>query len=57
MRVLAEARVTRVEGRRGEFWVSAADEFGQIGTGRHERVVVKLAQMEKYVAAKQQMKV
>jgi fluoroacetyl-CoA thioesterase len=56
MHVLAEARVTRVEGRRVEFWVSAADEFDQIGIGSHERVLVKLTQMEKHVAAKQEMK-
>jgi fluoroacetyl-CoA thioesterase len=56
MRVLAEARVTRVEGRRVEFRVSATDETGQIGIGSHERVVIKLAQMDKHVAARQQMK-
>ncbi|HZB93083.1 MAG TPA: thioesterase family protein [Stellaceae bacterium] len=52
MRVVGEASVTRVEGRRIEFRVSAADEGGQIGTGTHERMVVDAARMEQAVEAK-----
>lgn len=52
MRLIGEASVTRVEGRRIEFRVSAADEGGQIGAGTHERMVVDAARMEKVVEAK-----
>jgi fluoroacetyl-CoA thioesterase len=52
MRVVAEARVRRVDGRRIEFWVAARDEGGQIGTGTHERVIVELARIERHLDAK-----
>jgi fluoroacetyl-CoA thioesterase len=41
-RVTAEAEVTRVDGRRIEFKVSARDEIEEIGAGTHEKVVVDL---------------
>lgn len=52
MRVIAEAQLMRVDGRRLEFHVSAADESGQIGVGTHERSVTELAHMEQHLAAK-----
>jgi fluoroacetyl-CoA thioesterase len=52
MRLIGEASVTRVEGQRVEFRVSVADEFGQIGAGSHERLVVDAALMERVVEAK-----
>jgi len=39
-RVTGEAEVTRVDGRRIEFSVSAADADEQIGVGTHERMVI-----------------
>jgi len=41
-RVTAEAVVTKVDGRRVEFRVTARDEIEEIGNGTHERVVVDL---------------
>ncbi|HZB93082.1 MAG TPA: hotdog domain-containing protein [Stellaceae bacterium] len=52
MRVIGEASVTRVEGRRVEFCVSAVDESGQICAGSHERTVVDGASMERVGEAK-----
>ena len=43
MRVVGEAEVTDVDGRRIEFTVRATDETEAIGAGTHERVVVDLA--------------
>lgn len=43
MRVWAEAKVTGQEGRKLFFHVSAADERGPVGEGRHERVIVSEA--------------
>jgi fluoroacetyl-CoA thioesterase len=51
-RVTGHAEVTRVEGRRIEFKVSARDEDGEIGVGLHERVVVDLEQMDRRLASK-----
>ena len=51
-RVTAEAEVTRVDGRRIEFKVSARDEIEEIGTGTHERVVVDLHRLSQRLAAK-----
>lgn len=51
-RVTAEAEVTRVEGRRIEFKVSARDETEVIGTGTHERAVVDLRRLDRRLAAK-----
>jgi fluoroacetyl-CoA thioesterase len=44
-RVTGEAKVTKVEGRRIEFAVRAADGDEEIGVGTHERVVVELARL------------
>ena len=46
-RVTAEAEVTKVDGRRIEFKVSARDEMEEIGTGTHERMLVDLARLGK----------
>ena len=51
-RVEAEAVVTKVDGRRLEFDVSARDEREQIGRGTHERMVVNLARINERLAAK-----
>jgi fluoroacetyl-CoA thioesterase len=51
-RVTAEAVVTKVDGRRIEFDVSAHDEIEEIGTGTHERMVVDMARIDKRLAAK-----
>ena len=50
--VTAEAEVTKVDGRRVEFKVSARDENEEIGTGTHERMVVDLARLGKKLAEK-----
>ena len=51
-RVLAEAEVTKVDGRRIEFKVSARDETEEIGNGTHERMVVDMARIDKRLASK-----
>ena len=51
--VTAEAVVTKVEGRRIEFTVSARDEIEEIGNGTHERMVVDMARIDQRLAAKQ----
>jgi fluoroacetyl-CoA thioesterase len=51
-KVTAEAEVTKVEGRRIEFKVSARDEMELIGEGTHERMVVDLPRLAKRLAAK-----
>ena len=51
-RVTAEAEVTKVDGRRIEFKVSARDETEEIGSGTHERMVVDLERLYKRLAAK-----
>ena len=53
-RVIAEAEVTKLDGRRISFTVSARDETEVIGTGTHERVVVDLARLGARLAAKRQ---
>jgi fluoroacetyl-CoA thioesterase len=50
--VTATAEVTKVDGRRIEFKVSARDETEEIGTGTHERMVVDMARLDKKLAAK-----
>jgi fluoroacetyl-CoA thioesterase len=50
--VIAEAQVTKVDGRRIEFKVSARDETEEIGSGTHERMVVDLARLGARLAAK-----
>lgn len=51
-RVTADAVVTKVDGRRIEFDVSARDEIENIGTGTHERMVIDMARINKKLAAK-----
>jgi len=50
--VTATAEVTKVDGRRIEFKVSAHDETEEIGNGTHERMVVEMARLDKKLAAK-----
>lgn len=50
--VTAQAEVTKVDGRRIEFNVSARDEIEEIGRGTHERMVVDLARIDKRLEAK-----
>jgi fluoroacetyl-CoA thioesterase len=50
--VTAEAVVTKVDGRRIEFNVSARDEVEEIGKGTHERMVVDLARLAQKLDAK-----
>jgi fluoroacetyl-CoA thioesterase len=51
-RVTAEAVVTKVDGRRIEFNVSARDEVEEIGKGTHARMVVDLPRLHQRLAAK-----
>ena len=51
-RVTATAEVTKVDGRRIEFDVSAQDEMEAIGAGTHERMVVDIARLNRRLAAK-----
>lgn len=51
-RVTAEAIVTKVDGRRIEFTVSARDEMEEIGNGTHERMVVDMGRIAKKLDAK-----
>ena len=44
-KVVAEAEVMRVEGRRIEFTVRAADKEEEIGLGTHDRMVVDVARL------------
>jgi len=50
--VTAEAEVTKVDGRRIEFKVSARDEIEEIGNGTHERMVVDLTRLGARLEAK-----
>ena len=51
-RIVAEAEVTGVEGRRIAFKVTARDEVEEIGHGTHERTIVALGRIEDRLAAK-----
>jgi fluoroacetyl-CoA thioesterase len=51
-RIVAEAEVTAVEGRRIEFKVTARDETEEIGHGTHERMIVTLSRIKNRLAAK-----
>jgi fluoroacetyl-CoA thioesterase len=51
-RVIADATVTKVEGRRIEFEIRARDEFQEIGTGTHYRMLVDLERFARRLAAK-----
>ena len=50
--ITATATVTKVDGRRIWFDVSARDETEEIGRGTHERMVVDLARIAARLAAK-----
>ena len=50
--VTATAEVTKVDGRRIEFNVSARDETEEIGNGTHERMVVDMDRIDRKLAAK-----
>ncbi|MGA9421351.1 MAG: thioesterase family protein [Rhodanobacteraceae bacterium] len=50
--ITAQAEVTKVDGRRIEFNVSAHDEVEEIGTGTHERMVVDMARLDQRLKAK-----
>ena len=50
--IIAQAEVTKVDGRRIEFKVTAHDDTEEIGTGTHERMVVDLARLGARLAAK-----
>ena len=51
-RVTAQAVVTKVDGRRIEFTVSARDEIEEIGNGTHERMVVDMARIDQRLDSK-----
>jgi fluoroacetyl-CoA thioesterase len=51
-RIIAEAEVTKVDGRRIEFNVFARDDTEEIGAGTHERMVVDLARLAQRLQAK-----
>jgi fluoroacetyl-CoA thioesterase len=51
-KVRAEAEVTKVEGRRIEYVVSAFDEKEQVGVGTHARAVVERAKFDQRFDAK-----
>ncbi|MGD9770094.1 MAG: thioesterase family protein, partial [Pseudolabrys sp.] len=50
--VTAEAEVTKVDGRRVFFTVTARDETEEIGNGTHERMVVDVARIRSKLDAK-----
>jgi fluoroacetyl-CoA thioesterase len=50
--VTAIAEVTKVDGRRIEFTVSARDEVEEIGNGTHERMIVDIGRLGQRLAAK-----
>ncbi len=52
MRVHCESRLVEIDGRRLVFEVSARDERGPIGTGRHERFIVQEETFQKKADAK-----
>ena len=50
--VRAEAEVTKVDGKRIEFKVSARDEKEEIGNGTHQRMLIDLRSFNERLAAK-----
>jgi fluoroacetyl-CoA thioesterase len=50
--VTAEAEVTRVDGRRVEFNVTARDEKEEIGRGTHERMVIDMRRLDQRLSGK-----
>jgi fluoroacetyl-CoA thioesterase len=51
-RVVGEATVTRVEGRRIGFAVTARDESEEVGRGTHDRLVIDMARFAEKLAQK-----
>ena len=51
-RIVGEARVTRVDGRRIEYLIRATDGEEEIGTGTHERVVIQLSKLAERMKAR-----
>ncbi len=51
-RIVAEAEVTNIDGRRIEFAVSARDEMEEIGRGTHERMVIDLGRLKEKLKGK-----
>jgi fluoroacetyl-CoA thioesterase len=54
--VTAEAEVTRVDGRRVEFNVTARDEKEEIGRGTHERMVIDIRRLDQRLSGKSKAK-
>ncbi len=52
MRVVAQAELVAVDGRRLTFRVEASDEREVVGRGSHERVIIDLARFSERVEAK-----
>ena len=50
--ISAEAKVTRVDGRRIEFSIRASDGNEEIGVGTHERVVIEASKLSERMKAK-----
>lgn len=50
--ITATAEVSKVDGRRIEFTVSARDETEEIGAGTHKRMLVDLARLNRKLDAK-----
>src|ERR1700690_4180508 len=51
-RIVGEAQVTNVDGRRVEVSIRAADGNEEIGVGTHERVVLQLSKLSERMKAK-----
>jgi fluoroacetyl-CoA thioesterase len=51
-RVMGEAEVTKVDGRRIEFRIRATDGTEEIGVGTHERMVIDLTKFSERMEAK-----
>jgi len=54
--VIAEAEVTRVDGRRVEFNVNARDDKEEIGRGTHARMVIDLRRLDQRLSGKSKAK-
>ena len=50
--VRADAEVTRIDGKRIDFKVSARDELEEIGSGTHQRAVIDLPSFNERLAGK-----
>jgi fluoroacetyl-CoA thioesterase len=50
--VRAEAEVTKIDGKRIEFTVSARDETEEIGRGTHQRTAINLRSFKERIASK-----